>query len=315
MPRIASPALVLLVVAGCIAPPRRPPESVPFQSEPWKFGSAAGIRIMTAHYDIRTTLRDHVLLDAVPGFVEAAYQHYASLLPPVRPAAERMPVYLFASRTQWEAFTRRFGGERAGLLLKVRYGGYCERGVTVIEYVAHQVTFPLLMHEGFHQYVHHHLEAPLPAWLNEGLAVLCEGQRWGASHVEAFDPWYNPKRRNDLAEALARDRLYSLRKLLASDAGDVIDSGARSIATYYAQVWALVLFLRDGSDGRYAPGLKRLLDAAARGELAAHARAAQIWSDRGTPSYGEDVFRAFISDDLDAVNREYVAFMRDRFLE
>ena len=50
-----------------------------------------------------------------------------------------------------------------------------ERGITVAEYVSHAVTFPLLTHEGFHQFLYHCAYPRVPAWLNEGLAVMCEG--------------------------------------------------------------------------------------------------------------------------------------------
>lgn len=303
--------LVGVGLAGCGGPRQRAP--VPFESEPWKFGSAPGYKLRTAHYEIYTTLRDPVLRDALPEFVEAAYDHYGRLVPTARRPAERMKVYLFASRPQWEAFTRRFTGARAAVFLQVRNGGYSERGVSVIEYVAHEITFPLFAHEGFHQYVHHHVTSRIPAWLNEGLAVYCEGQRWDSHGLAEFDPWFNPMRRNDLAAALARNRLHPLRTLLETDAGRIIAGTNQSVATYYAQVWALILFLQEGGDGKYASGFERLLNCLAESGLEPHARAGHIWSDQPRYNLGEGVFRSFISEDLDTVEREYLDFLRTRF--
>jgi hypothetical protein len=273
----------------------------------------AGVKLTTEHYEIYTTMRDETLRAALPTFVEAAYENYAALVPPAKTPTGRMKVYLFVARDQWEAFTRRFTGPRAKVFLQVRNGGYSERGVSVIEYVRHEITFPLFAHEGFHQYLYHYVKPNIPAWLNEGLAVVCEGQRWGSQSIERFDPWYNPTRRNQLAEALASDHLYPLPRLLRTDAGRIVGGSNRAVGTYYAQVWALMLFLREGANGRYAADFQRLLTSLGRDDLEQHARAAHIWSDRAAPNFGEDLFRNFISEDLDAIEREYQTFMQQRF--
>jgi hypothetical protein len=293
--------LLTALLSGCAAPKPQPP--VLFETEPWTFASAPGFKLTTAHYEIYTTLRDQVLRDALPGFVEAAYENYARLIPPSRADAGRMKVYLLASRGQFEAFTRRFTGPRAKVFLQVHNGGYSERGVSVIEYVAHDITFPLFAHEGFHQYLYHYVNARVPAWLNEGLAVYCEGQRWDAQGIKEFDPWFNPMRRNDLVAGLAGNHLHPLRRLLETDAGRIIRGNDQSIASYYGQVWALMLFLQNGANGKYAPGFHRLL-----GSLSTPGPGPSALRP------GESLFRSFISDDLDTVEREYLEFVRTRFL-
>ena len=98
-----------------------------------------------------------------------------------------------------------------------------------------------------------------------------------------------------------------------TDAGRIIGGTNRAVGTYYAQLWALMLFLREGADGRYAADFQRLLKTLGEGNLESYARAAHIWSQHAAPNFGEDLFRSFISEDLDAVQREYQAFMRQRF--
>jgi len=303
----------LVLVTGCATAPKAAP--VRAETEPWQFGKVAGQKLTTAHYEIYTTLNEKVLVEALPGFVEGAYAQYRKVLPPLREPNERMKVYLFATRGQWMAFTKHYTGSRANLFLKIRNGGYSERGVSVIEYVAHQITFPIFAHEGFHQYLYHCVNERIPAWLNEGLAVASEGQRWGTYTVKDFDVWYNPARRNVLAEALLSNHLYSLRKLLETNAGEVIDGSNASVNTYYAQVWALVLFLQDGARGKYAAGYNRMLSKLGEVDIEQYARAAHIWSDRATFNFGEALFRNFITDDLDTAESEYFAFMRERFLK
>jgi len=308
---MACGVLMLGTLGGCTTP--RSSTKVPYESEAWRFNDAEGSKLTTEHYEIYTTLRDPVLIEALPAFVEGAYEQYTRLIPPVRAPEERMKVYLFVSRGQWAAFTRKFTGSRARVFLQVRNGGYSERGVSVIQYVTHSVTFPLFAHEGWHQYLYHCVNTKVPAWLNEGLAVICEGQRWDQHGLKEFDPWYNPLRRNDLSQALIANRLYPLRRLLETHAGEVIQGSTQGVATYYAQLWALILFLREGQQGKYAAPFNRMLADLGTSQAEQRARTAHIWSERSAFNFGEALFRAYISEDLESVEQEYFAFLRERF--
>jgi len=305
-----------LYAGGCAGSRNATPvlRDVPFEIEAWQYRGNPGQRITTEHYEIYTTLRDEVLLTSLPQAMETGYLFYRQLVPTAREPAQRMPVYLFARRSEWADFTRRLAGPRARTLLKVRRGGYTERGVAVIEYVAHSITFPLVAHEGFHQYVHHCVNRRVPAWLNEGLAVLCEGQRWDSVGLKEFDPWHNPTRRNTLAEALLRKEIRPLDELLQISAGHVVGETTRKIGTYYAQLWALVLFLQEGQEGKYAESFTRLRNTLGSQDLEPFARAAHVKSTYATYSFGRELFCNFISDDLEAVQREYTAFLRQKIL-
>jgi hypothetical protein len=306
----------LMSVAGCQQrnDEFRPATDVPFELSEWKYRGRPGSRVQSPHYDIYTTLRDERLIAALPQMMETAYTYYHRLVPAAREPGERMPVYIFATRTDWEHFTRRFGDVRAQTLLQVRFGGYTENGVVVIEYVAHQTTFPILGHEGLHQYLHYCVDEQVPAWLNEGLAVLCEGQIWGEMGLKEFDPWHNPQRRNALADILLAGHTLPLEELLRMNAAHVVGGSTRTIGAYYGQVWALVLFLRDGAGGKYAAGFQRMLEELGSGRLERFARAASIGSPERPFNFGEALFRAFISEDLKTVEHEYDEFMRLRLL-
>ncbi len=301
--------LVLLsgLLGGCAA--SQPARQYSYTSEEWNFGRQSGRRLTTDHYVIHTTLADDYLVDEFPALMERAFEYYQTLVPSGKRPDSRMPIYLFARRVEWEYFTRRLTGRRAPVFLKIRNGGYSHEGVTVIQYVAHQTTFPILAHEGLHQYLYHYVNPSVPAWLNEGLAVVCEGQRWTSSGLERFDASYNPGRRNQLAESYFKDRLFPLRTLLETNAGRVVNETSKTIATYYGQVWMLTQFLREGADGRYAEGFTRLLNALGSPELEQFARAAHIWSDRARPNLGEGLFRAFISEDIDQVEQEFRTYL------
>lgn len=289
-----------VALAGCGA--GRAP--VAFQIEPWRYRGVEGRKVTTARYELFTTLRDEFLLSAMPELLEAAVDYFRELVPPAGDVeGERMRVYLFADRGGWAEFTRGFTGPRAAEFLRITNGGYSERGVTVIQYVSHQTTFPIMAHEAFHQYVYHAVGRGIPAWVNEGMAVVCEGQRWSGERLVTFDPWHNPMRRNTLAEALAAGELFSLEELLATNAGRVVQLPSRVVGTYYAQLWALMLFLREGGGGKYAAGTAAMLRSLAR---EASATGPSVWA----ASPGEALFRRFITEDLAGFSTEFQEFVR-----
>lgn len=306
-------ALVLL--SGC-ASLKGGPEHVAaaYEAEPWEYGGQPGRKLTTTHYEIFTTLGDPNLVRTLPDLMETAFTRYQERVPAGRKPDARMQVYLFASRAQWADFTRRFTGPRAALFLKVRNGGYSERGVSVIEYTRHQTTFPLMTHEGFHQYVYHYVSDQVPAWLNEGLAVMYEGQRWIGSGAPLFDAWYNPARQNTLAEAVLANKLFPLSELLDTNAGNVVHRSSRTVGTYYAQLWALMLFMEEGAGGKYAAGYRKMLASLSAPDLEQYARASFIWSPSTRYSFGEALFRAFVADDVEQFEAEFHDFLRNKFI-
>lgn len=301
-------AAVMLTLVGCAA---EAPREISVQRESWRFGGRPGHKIVTPHYEIYTTVDDERLIETFPTLVEGAFDFYTELVPPTREPNTLLKTYFFQTRRQWLVFTHsQFPPARAKMLSRVRYGGYSEGSLAAIEYVSHAITFPLFTHEGFHQYVHAYVSERIPAWLNEGLSVCCEGQRWSGTRV-TFDPWDNPLRRNTLADRLLRKNLIPLRELLRTHAGEVVQGPPSKTGTYYSQVWMLVMFLKEGP---YAEQFGRLMEKLGDPQLERYARAAFIASDSGQYNFGEYLFRSFITDDLATFEREYVAFMRMRVL-
>jgi len=309
--------LGLVLAVGCSA--RRDTIAavdVPFEQSEWRYRGRAGQLIDSEHSAIYTTIREPDLVAWLPQTMETAFRYYNELIPSDKRPEGRMPIYLFAAREEFEDFNqRRFGADRAELLNRIRNGGFMEQVLTVVEYVNHDATFPLMTHEGFHQYLHYYSDSRVPAWLNEGLATLCEGQRWTSNGLSEFDKWLNPLRRNRLAEALLRDDLFPLSQLLRINAGHVVGGSSRKINTYYAQVWALLLFLQDGENEKYREPLARMLTVVGTGNLDDYARTAHATAT-GKRRYnlGRDAFGAFIDDDVAMIEQAYIRFMRTRIL-
>lgn len=304
---------VLLV--GCHEGPRgfQALRAVPAEDAPWEFGPRVGHHLRTQHYDIYTTLDDLNLIQALPQMLESGYVYYQQLIPPERRPDERMPAYLFVTREEFVQFTRSLAPEKASKLVQVQFGGYSEDGVSVMRYGTHQATYSLMAHEAFHQYLRNCVQEHVPAWINEGLATLCEGQRWGAQGLKWFDPGFNPQRRNDLAELMLQERTLPLKELLEINAGHVVGTTNSRIRAYYAQVWALTLFLMDSP---YADQYHQLRMDLSGGPWEARARAAFVGA-AGDEQFnvGRELFRAYIDPDIAKVEAQWRQYIYESIIQ
>lgn len=301
--------VALLVAAGCERP--LTPRTVVAHTDEWVFAGATGCKITTDHYTIYTTCRDKALLDALPLFMESCYDEYAKLLPVEGAPPGPMEAYLFRSRWQWEHFTDEFAPARAATYKRIREGGYSERGVTVSQYGSRRGTLSILAHEGLHQYLEATGRQRIPAWINEGLACYFEAFSLDlATNQPVFTPKNNTHRLPSLRQALTTESLIPLREVLSTNAGEAIHQRSRHVRNYYAQEWALVLFLLDSPQmNKYAPGFQQLLRELGTEAMNRRARAYLAADSLGGMSAGEAVFRAYITEDLDTFERDYRAFI------
>ncbi len=302
VPALVLVALVLITSGGCSSGTA---EVVQVSEAPWAFGTINGTTLSTEHFDIHSTLTDAELQEALPAFLEAAYAQYSSLLPAPE-SGPRLQTYVLNNRAQWEAFAKSKFPQRFPIFRKISAGGFAVGSECVVYYIRRTYTLSVLAHEGMHQYFANYFSTQLPAWLNEGLATYCEAYELSRGKA-VFTPQRNTFRLNALREALTTDSVLPLRAMLETDAGRVINQGSsRLTKTYYAQAWALVCFLQHGADGAYAGGFQNMLDAIVTGELSSAAKIASIQpSARGKTSFGESVFRAYITDDLETFEQQF----------
>ena len=246
-----------LGLTGCAAAPR------PSRSVAWE-GVADGETLLTPHYALHTDAADVVWRRELVRTMERAHAQYEALSgaaqAPAGEAPGRLDGYVFGDRQEWADYTRRTAGPVADVYLLIRRGGYAHGRAFATFYFGGPQTLEVCRHEGFHQYVAASFRRRPPPFLEEGLATLFEA---GFDGDDLARPIKGGTRHLKLVAARRAGRLLPLPRLLTMNAGDVADTDAARIATFYAQAWALAHLL--ARDRRYRDGLRSLLRAYAAG--------------------------------------------------
>ncbi len=313
-PTKASPTTTGATSPDALAPePDRLPEKLVLGTEPWTFGARPGKTITTPSYRLFTTVDWPWMLDAMPAFLESSLIHYTTALGPLGKPSTAMDTYMMATRPQWLDLCRSILGPDDRSFEQIQRGGVTLNGRALLYNVGPRDTFALVAHEGWHQFSQTILRDPLPVWLEEGIATYMEGFRWNRQRTSAqFEPWRNFERFDALRKASDTRALIPLQELLNTTPQDELARSDMRALTYYGQVWALVHFLHEGENGKYAEGLASALADASRSRLT-H----QIGSVLGSQAArahmlrrrGPQVFQAYCSVDLNAANLEYQHFI------
>lgn len=285
----------------------------PLATTPWKFGHTDGTLITTPHFRLYTTIKDPLYQRLLVQVLEAAHDRFAALNGS-HAAPGLMDCYVFGTRPDWELFTRLRMGSNAPVYLQISAGGYCQEGVFAGYDIGRDSTLSVVAHEAFHQYSWFAYKDRLPSWLEEGLATQSEALAWEGA-TPRFEPKLNDRRRAALRAAVREKRLWKLEDLTTTHAGRVVQKSQKQVDAYYAQLWALVLFLEQG---KYRPGLQRLLADARQGTLSQSLagtglsqRDIQRYTERWNQTAGPLYLRKYIHHDLHALEKEYIAFMRN----
>jgi len=299
--------LCAVLLPGCNAPRREQPVSA--VAGPWIAEDFVGRELTTPHFRLLSTLADSELETALPEFLEAAYVRYERTVPATRSASERLTVYVFGTRSQWDRFVRQRFPARHALVSRIRCGGFTENGASVLFHVDRASTLATLAHEGWHQYIRVQVGDALPPWLDEGLACTHEALEFAGQL--RFTPQRNTFRTDSLRKALKDGRLFSLRQLVNAEAGRLLrDDRAFWTQTYYAQAWALVTFLQHDAGHGKATALARLLDDVASGSFVARVRATSLTEGHEpADEFGTAAFRAYFGchpDDLTAPYHDHL---------
>jgi len=303
----------LVAAIGCEGQAPEPGTSMVAQvhRSTWDSPAGPGEVMTSSHYRVFTTTRNPMLQQYLPGFMEAAYDHYLTLTRLSRSShVGKMDLYVLATREQWASLTQHRLGPQSELYLQLEAGGYMLDGVCVLWDIGVGATLSVASHEGLHQFLHHRLKQRIPMWVEEGLCATAEGMVLDGSAVR-FTPAENPSRFNSLRDILVRGYWIDLPDLLPMDAGDAIGQHRGKATGYYAQVWSLILFLRSRPD--YESGLQKMLNDAASGALLdevglSPASFGVMRGRRYNRAVSIPAFRHYISDDLDGFEREWREF-------
>lgn len=282
--------------------------------EVWQSDYGDGLLITTAHYEIRTTLKDPLMLERIPGFVEAAYLGYQSQLPSPIPTQSKFSVYLFADRAQWEDFTKAFTGELAPMYMKIKAGAYYLNGSCVAYNIGMSRTFGVIGHEGWHQFNSRHFRYRLPSWLDEGIATLFETYRAENGSFK-FEPDKNLNRLGALKLTIAKGKGMTIEQLISLNPGEVIIEDDDAVMAFYARSYALVRFLREDNYGRRLGKYHQMLLGGANGTWPIEESARTVAADRNIPLnvfwnkyVAAKLFEIYIAPDMAAIQKEYTAF-------
>ncbi len=285
-------------------------EPIKYNSEDWTYKGVQGQKLISEHYELMTTCRRKPFVSALPTFMEYCFKEYEKVLPSDGRTVGKMQAYLFLRRAEWERFTEEFTGPRAPTYKRIRRGGYSERGITVSFFTTQAASLSILAHEGLHQYLEVTGRNQIPAWVNEGLACYFEAFELDSQNRPSFLPKNNTLRRPAMREALAAESLIPLKEILGTHAGEAVHRESSHVRSYYAQEWSLVLFLLDSpATNKYAPGFKTLLEELGSEAMNRKANAYLAADTEGKLSRGEAIFKAYVTEDLEAFEADYRAFL------
>jgi len=286
----------------------------PLASEPWTFAGHTGVVISTPHYRIYSTINDPLYQHLLAKLLEADYRRGTMANPQARVSGP-LECYVFASRNQWETYTRLRAGSNAPIYLQISAGGYCQEGVFAGYDIGRDQTLSVISHEAWHQYSWFAFKDRLPSWLEEGLATQNEAIEWQGTTPQ-FKPEQNWRRFAALKDAIREKRLWKISDLTATHAGRVIKLPQKQVDAYYSQLWSLVLFLKNSP--KYQQGLQRLLADANDGQLAACLNGTGVtkreidnFTERWNTVAGPVYLKKYITADTAALQQEYENWIRE----
>ena len=317
MKRVLCILLILSVFAvGCedLQVEQATPMVTPVERETWNSPVGPGEVMQSANYRLFVRTRNNMLRENLPGFMEAANSHYLELTGlSANSGVGRMDMYILATREEWAHLTKHRLGPRSDVYLKLEAGGYMVDGVCVLWDLSRvMTTLSVASHEGLHQFLYHRLTDRIPMWVEEGLCANAEGMELYQSTVR-FTPADNASRYTSLRSVLTQGYWISLEELLPMDAGDAIGDHQGKATGYYAQVWSLILFIRENPE--YRQGLQRMLNDAADGTMVDRIAVPQsdLPARQGRAfnrAISEPAFRHYITDDMETFEQQWHLFAR-----
>jgi len=310
---------LMCALTGCVAPRAQlgtwegPPILASVSVQPT--ATEQGYKVLrTKNYRIFTTITDPETLDKIAQTLEGGLTQYRRIVPGLieRDPTTPLEAYVFATRAEWATFTQQRTGVDAPTYLQISRGGYTIRDWFAGFWIG-DGTYPMVAHEGWHQFVGRNFVARLPPFMDEGFACMFENMRWESvrgGEVPQFNLSRNPGRALALRRALDDRKTFPLPELVSMHAGDVIHMPPDRVDAFYAQNWAFARFLWEGNNAKYRPVLQRLMSDLATGVgpdgKPREGTAALGWQPRTV----RPMLEKYLGEDLSALDKEYQAYVR-----
>lgn len=307
--------VVLLLFGGCAdnKPMRAdlvgPAASTSTRYETWSNSVKPARVVNTPHYRIFTTIENDEFLQKLANVLEGGYDLYKGMVPGAVTSPNQMDCYIFATRAEWESFTREHTGQDAKLYLQINRGGYTVHDWFVAYYISPASTFAVSAHEGWHQFVARNFKDRLPPFLEEGIATQFENISW-QSNLPRWNIKRNASRVHRLRQAYEGKYLWPLSQLITMHAGDVVGQGFEKIESFYAQNWAFVRFCLDYQNGKYRAKFLQFLHDTAAGKLHSgtgpNMRRVYGWN----PKLVKPMLEKYLGASLDTIQADYLDYVK-----
>jgi hypothetical protein len=170
---------------------------------------------------------------------------------------KRLPFYLYSDPKDYHAAGAPAGS--AGVFMG-------DKLMAIAGRKAGAMTWAVVQHEGFHQFVHHVIGGRMPPWADEGLAEYFEaGIFTGDDMVTGIIP---AGRLMMLQRAIRADKTRSLAEVMSLDRrkwNHAVAGSPASAMLNYLQAWSIVHFLAHADDGKYRDALGAFVKDVSRG--------------------------------------------------
>ena len=280
------------------------------RQEPWDPHYPRTRCLVTPHYRIYTDIDDPELLDQFAQLMEGAYGQYQMFAPGIPLSPQPLRCFIFAQRDVWAAFTAKNTGNDAAVYLRISRGAYTVDDWFVAFWIGDRGTCAVAAHEGWHQFVARNYAGRIAPAIEEGIACTFEDVEWDL-RLPRWNFGAAPSRRRALRNALDARMNWPLGKLLQLHAGDIITLPRRQIDTFYAQTWALAMFLWEGDGGRYRRAFQQYMAEVAAGTAYRPAYLAHLAQRQWNPHMAGPQLEHYLGIPLAELERRYLDYCRD----
>lgn len=304
--------IVALLLAGCGTTPGTqtgPSAASPHRVDPWDRNYPQSVCVTTAHYHIFTDLRGRDTHRQVAQLMEGAFEQYQLLVSAQAPSKPPMRCYVFWRRAEWASFTAAHAGPDAATYLRIGRGAYAVEDSFVAFWLGDRGTFATMAHEGWHQYLARHCKQQMVPVLEEGIACTFENISWDGD-LPRWNLKQSPVRSAALRDAIKDQRLWPLPRLVRLHAGEIISLPREQIETFYAQSWALAMYLLRDS-GRYRTAMDRYFTDLAAGTAYRPAEFAHFQRSEWHPELSAPQFEHYLGVSLADLDVRYQAYCRE----